>query len=85
MALGVPTAVAFLAVEHWLWGTWALGAVARGHSSPGSWALEHSLNSCDPWAYLLRSMWDPPGSGMEPVSPALADRLSLSQQGSYVL
>ena len=29
-------------------------------------------------AQLLRGMWDPPRPGPEPVSPALADRLSTS-------
>ena len=34
------------------------------------------LSSCGPWAQLLRGMWDPPRPGLEPVSPALAGRLS---------
>ena len=34
------------------------------------------LSSCGSWAQLLRSMWDPPRPGREPVSPALAGRLS---------
>ena len=29
------------------------------------------LGSCDTWAYLLCSMWNLPGSGIEPMSPAL--------------
>ena len=45
-------------------------AVARGLSSCGSWALERS--SCGAQAQLLRGMWDLPGPGIEPVSPALA-------------
>ena len=58
-------------------GARALGAqasvvVACGLSSCGSWALEHRLSSCGARAYLLRSMWDPPGPGLEPVSPAFA-------------
>ena len=28
--------------------------------------------SCGTWAYLLRGMWDLPGPGLEPLSPALA-------------
>ena len=36
----------------------------------------HRLSSCGSWAQLLRGMWDPPGPGLEPVSPALAGRLS---------
>ena len=32
------------------------------------------LSSCGSWAQLLRGMWDLPGPGLEPVSPALAGR-----------
>ena len=58
-------------------GAWALGTrasvvVAHGLSSCGSRALEHRLSSCGAWAQLLRGMWDPPGPGLKPVSPALA-------------
>ena len=57
----------------------ALGArasvdVARGLSSCGLRALESRFNSCGACAELLRSMWDLPGPGIEPVSPALAGR-----------
>ena len=41
-------------------------------SSCGSRALECRLSSCGAWAELLRGMWDLPGPGIEPVSPALA-------------
>ena len=46
-----------------------------------SLAMEHRLqtrrlSNCGTWAQLLRSMWDPPRPGLEPVSPALAGRLS---------
>ena len=34
------------------------------------------LSNCGSWAQLLRGMWDPPRPGLEPVSPALAGRLS---------
>ena len=34
------------------------------------------LSSCGARAQLLRGMWDLPGSGLEPVSPALAGRFS---------
>ena len=34
------------------------------------------LSSCGARAQLLRGMWDPPRPGLEPVSPALAGRLS---------
>ena len=46
--------------------------VARRLSSYGSRALEHRLSSCGTWAQLLRGMWDLPGPGLEPMSPALA-------------
>ena len=54
-------------------GTQALGCL--GFSSCGPHALEHRLSSCGVWAYLLRGMWDPPGPGIEPTSPALAGGL----------
>ena len=47
-------------------------AVSRGLSSCVSWAPEHRLSSCGARAQLLCSMWDLPGPGLEPVSPALA-------------
>ena len=58
-------------------GAQALGArasavVARRLSSCGLRALERRLSSCGTWAQLLRSMWNPPGPGIKPVSPALA-------------
>ena len=34
------------------------------------------LSNCGSRAQPLRGMWDPPGPGLEPVSPALAGRLS---------
>ena len=34
------------------------------------------LSSCGPRAQLLRGMWDLPRPGLEPMSPALAGRLS---------
>ena len=34
------------------------------------------LSNCSSRAQLLRSMWDPPRPGLEPVSPALAGRFS---------
>ena len=46
---------------------WALGH--ENFTSCGSQALEHRLSSCSVQALL--SMWDPPGSGIEPVSPSL--------------
>ena len=57
-------------------GTRASVVVARGLSSCGSWAVEHRLSSCGARALLLRGMWDLPGRGLEPVSPALAGGFS---------
>ena len=51
---------------------WALGKAS--FSSCGSWALEGRLNSCGSLAWLPRHVWDLPRAGIEPVSPALADR-----------
>ena len=56
----------------WALGAWASVVVAHGLSSCGSWALECRLSSCGTRAQLLRGMWDLPGPGIEPVSPALA-------------
>ena len=36
------------------------------------------LSNCGSQAYSLRGMWDPPRPGLEPVSPALAGRLSIT-------
>ena len=55
-------------------GTRVSVAVTRRLSSCGSWALEHRLSSCGAWVYLLCGMWDLPGPGIEPMSPALAGR-----------
>ena len=53
-------------------GTRASVVVARRLSSCGLRALECRLSSCGARAQLLRSMWDLPRPGLEPVSPALA-------------
>ena len=45
---------------------------ARGLSSCCSRALECRLSSCGAQAQLLHSMWDLPGPGIKPMSPALA-------------
>ena len=55
-------------------GTRASVVVAHGISSCGSRALGRRLSSCGARAKLLRGMWDLPGSGLEPVSPALEGR-----------
>ena len=56
-------------------------AVRRPVTVAASPVAEHRLqtrrlSNCGSWAQLLRGMWDPPRPGLEPVSPALAGRLS---------
>ena len=51
---------------------WAV--VCKGFSRCISRALEHGLRSCSVQAQLLCGMWDHPGSGIEPMSPAFAGR-----------
>ena len=52
-------------------------------SSCGLRALDCRLSSCGTWAQLILGMWDLSGSGIKPVSPALAGGLfTLSHQGS---
>ena len=65
-------AVASLCCRAQALGTRASVVVARGLSSCSSQALERRLSSCGTQAELLRGMWDLPGPGLEPVSPALA-------------
>ena len=60
-------------MEHGLSGTQTSVVAAQGLSNCGLWALEHSLSSCGTQASLLRGTQNLPGSGIEPVSPALAD------------
>ena len=62
----------FSCCRAWALGAWASVVVAHGLNSCGSWALEHRLSSCGARALLLCGMWDLPGPGLEPVSPALA-------------
>ena len=50
----------------------ALAPGCEGFSSCGAQALEHRLNSCGAQPKLLCSIWDLPGSGIKPVSLALA-------------
>ena len=67
---GLLIAVAFL-VEDRLQAMRTSVVAACGLSSCGSWALEHRLNR-GAWAQLFHGMWDLPGSGIEPMSLALA-------------
>ena len=52
--------------------SWSTSSRRLGFRSCSSQVLEHRLSGCGTRAYLLRSMWDLPRSGMEPGSPALA-------------
>ena len=52
----------------------SMGSRRVGFSSCVMRALERRLSSCGAWAQVLRGMWDLPGPGPEPVSPALASR-----------
>ena len=56
----------------WLLLLQSMGSRREGFSSCASQALECRLNSCGSQAQLLCGMWDLPGPGLEPVSPALA-------------
>ena len=48
---------------------WALGLV--GFSNCSSQALETGLRSCGTWAQLPHGVWNLPGPGIKPMSPAL--------------
>ena len=56
----------------WLLLMWSTGSRHMGFSSCGWWALERRLSSCGTRAQLIRGMWDLPGPGLKPMSPALA-------------
>ena len=60
--------------KQWLLWLWNTGFRVQGLSSCHSQALEHRFSSCGVLAYLLLGMWDLPGPGIKPVSPALTDR-----------
>ena len=47
--------------------------------SCGSWPLGHMLNSCGVQAWLLHSMWDLSGSGIELMPTALAGRFFITE------
>ena len=71
---GLLSAEVSLVVEHGLWGARASAVAAHSSVVCTSWALQHRLSSCGPQAKLPCGMWDLPGAGIEPVSPALAGR-----------
>ena len=53
-----------------------LASPCRGFSCCRPRALEPRPGSYGAWASLLRGMWDLPGSGIRPMSPALEGRFS---------
>ena len=60
--------------------------LVRGLSSCGSQALECRLSSCGARAQVLCGMWDPPGPGITPVSPALAGGfLTIAPPGKSII
>ena len=65
-------AVTSLIVEHRLQDGQASVVMARGLSSCGSQALEHRFSNCGTRVQMLQGLWDLSGSGIEPMSPALA-------------
>ena len=65
----------FSCYEAWALGAWTSVAVACGLSSCSSWALEHRLSSRGARAELPYRMGNLPGTGIEPVSLALAGGL----------
>ena len=44
---------------------------ARALGAQASVVVARGLSSCGAWALSLRGMWDLPGPGIEPMSPAL--------------
>ena len=53
---------------------WLLLFQSTGSRCTDSWAVEHGLSSCGAQAQLLQGIWNFPGPGIEPLSPALAGR-----------
>ena len=56
-----------------------LASLVAEHGAPSTQAsvvAAHRLSSCGARAQLLRGMWDPPGPGLKPMSPALAGEFS---------
>ena len=77
--LSLVVVCGLLVAEHRLCGALAVVVAARGLSSCNSQALEHRLDGCGAWAYLLCSLWDLPGSAVEPRTPALTGRFFTSE------
>ena len=71
MASGLLIVLASLVEEYGLHNAWTSVVVVHGLGGIGSQALEHRLNNCGTWAYLLCCMWDHHRSEIKPVFPAL--------------
>ena len=61
--------------------SWSAGSRGTGFSSYGSRAPGRGLSSCGAQAQLPRSTWDLPGSGVETMSPLLAEFLTTGPPG----
>ena len=53
---------------------WLLLLQSTGSRVQASVVVAHRLSSCGSWALLLHGMWDLPGPGLKPISPALAGK-----------
>ena len=76
VAVHRPLIVVASLVEREPQGAWASVAVAHGLSSCSSSGSRARLSTCGTRTQLLQSVWDPPRSGIQPTSSALAGRLS---------
>ena len=61
--------------------SWSAGLRGTGFSSCGSRAPGRGLSSCGAQAQLPRGTWDLPGSGVETMSPLLAEFLTTGPPG----
>ena len=57
----------------------AVASLVADHEHMSSVVVEHRLCSCGAQGYLPRGMWDLPGSGIEPMSPALQGRFLITR------
>ena len=57
----------------------AVASLGADHEHMSSVVEEHRLWSCGAQGYLPRGMWDLPGSGIEPMSPALQGRFLITR------
>ena len=62
----------------------SMGSRYMSFSRCGSWAPQHWLSNCGAWAYLLCSMWDLPGPGIELV-PSVARQILFFNINLFIL